>query len=272
MLCAGMRGQLRQERFREFRAAMSGHSKWATIKRKKGAADAKRGKVFTQLIRELSAAARVGGGNADANPRLRVAVDKARGQNMPKENIERAIKKGMGELEGESYEEVRYEGYGPGGVAVIVDTLTDNRNRTVSEVRHLFSKFSGNLGASGCVAYLFAKMGVLVYTREGLDADALVEAAIDANVSDVIEDGNTVQVQTVPDAFESVKAVLESGGLVEDSAEISLIHKTTVKLSGKDAQTMLKLFEGLDEHEDVKQVVANFDIPEEELMEAAGAG
>ncbi len=251
---------------------MSGHSKWSRIKHKKGAADAKRGKVFTQLIRELSMAARMGGGNADANPRLRLAIDKARSQNMPKDNIERAIKKGSGELEGETYEEVRYEGYGPGGVAVIVDTLTDNRNRTVSEVRHLFSKFSGNLGASGCVAYLFDKTGVLVYTRDGLDSDTLVEVAIEADALDVIEDGNVIQVQTTPDAFESVKSVLDGAGFVADSAEISMVPQTTVKLTGKDAQTMLKLFEALDDHEDVKQVFANFDIPEEELMEAVGAG
>ena len=251
---------------------MSGHSKWSRIKRKKGAADAKRGKVFTQLIRELSTAARVGGGSADANPRLRLAIDKARSQNMPKDNIERAIKKGTGELEGENYEEVRYEGYGPSGVAVIVDTLTDNRNRTVSEVRHLFSKFSGNLGASGCVAYLFEKMGVLVYTLDGVEPDALMEAAIEANALDVVEDGSTAQVQTAPEAFESVKAALERAGFVADSGEISMVPQTTVKLLGKDAQTMLKLFEALDDHEDVKQVFANFDIPDEELMKAAGAG
>ncbi len=251
---------------------MSGHSKWSMIKHKKGAADAKRGKVFTQLIRELSMAARLGGSNADANPRLRLAIDKARSQNMPKDNIERAIKKGTGEFEGESYEEIRYEGFGPGGVAVIVDTLTDNRNRTVSEVRHLFSKFSGNLGASGCVAYLFDKTGVLVYTRDGLDSDTLVEVAIEADALDVIEDGNVIQVQTTPDAFESVKSALEGAGFIADNGEISMVPQTTVKLMGKDAQTMLKLFEALDDHEDVKQVFANFDIPEEELMEAAGAG
>ncbi len=251
---------------------MSGHSNWSRIKRKKGAADAKRGKVFTQLIRELSTAARVGGGSADANPRLRLAIEKARSQNMPKDNIERAIKKGTGELEGENYEEVRYEGYGPSGVAVIVDTLTDNRNRTVSEVRHLFSKFSGNLGASGCVAYLFDKMGVLVYTLDGVEPDALMEAAIEANALDVVEDGSTAQVQTAPEAFESVKAALERAGFVADSGEISMVPQTTVKLLGKDAQTMLKLFEALDDHEDVKQIFANFDIPDEELMKAAGAG
>ena len=250
---------------------MSGHSKWSRIKRKKGAADAKRGKVFTQLIRELSAAARLRGGNADANPRLRMAIDKARSQNMPKENIERAIKKGTGELEGESYAEVRYEGYGPGGVAVIVDTLTDNRNRTVSEVRHLFGKFGGNLGASGCVAYLFEKKGILVYPWVGIDPDALMEVAIEANALDVFEEGSSIQVQTTPDGFESVKAVLEAKGFTADHAEISMVPQNTVKLTGKNAQTMLRLFEALDDHEDVKQVYANFDISDEELMAAAGA-
>jgi len=251
---------------------MSGHSKWSTIKRKKGVADAKRGKIFTQLIRELGAAARLGGGDPGANPRLRLAIDRARGQNMPKDNIDRAIKKGTGELEGQSYEEIRYEGYGPGGTAVIVDSLTDNRNRTVSEVRHLFGKYGGNLGASGCVAYLFDKKGVLIYSDEGLDADALMEAAIESNALDVIEEGEAIQVQTRPENFEGVKSALEARSFVPDSAEISMVPQTMVKLLGKDAQTMLKLFEALDEHEDVKQVYANFDISDEELVAAAEAG
>ncbi len=250
---------------------MSGHSKWSSIKHKKGAADAKRGKIFTQLIRELSAAARLGGGSPDANSRLRLAIEKARSQNMPKENIDRAIKKGTGELEGESFEEFRYEGYGPGGVAVIVEVLTDNRNRTVSEIRHIFSKGGGNLGASGCVAYLFDKKGVLIYAHEGLDVDAVMDAAIEANALDVIEEGDAVQVQTSPEAFESVKAALEAKGFVPESAELSMAPQTTLKLTGKEAQAMLKLFEVLDDHEDVKQVYANFDIADEELIAAAKA-
>ncbi|MFQ5513374.1 MAG: YebC/PmpR family DNA-binding transcriptional regulator [Myxococcota bacterium] len=250
---------------------MSGHSKWSTIKRKKGAADAKRGKVFTQLIRELTIAARTGGGSPHANPRLRLAIDKARGQNMPKDNIERAIKKGTGELEGDRLEEVRYEGYGPGGVAVIVDTLTDNRNRTVGDIRHLFGKFGGNLGASGCVSYLFEKKGVLIYDAEAIDREALMEGAIEANALDVNEDEQTIEVQTVPEEFETVQQALEKLGFVPQSAEISMVPQTTMKLTGKEAQTMLKLYEALDEHEDVKQVFANFDIADEELMEAAGA-
>jgi YebC/PmpR family DNA-binding regulatory protein len=251
---------------------MSGHSKWSTIKRRKGAVDAKRGKIFTQLIRELTMAARLGGGNVDSNPRLRLAMEKARAQNMPKDNIERAVKKGTGELEGESYEEVRYEGYGPSGVAVIVDTLTDNRNRTVGDVRHLFGKYGGNLGASGCVAYLFDKRGLLVYDAEGLDGEALMERAIEANALDVNEDRDTIEVQTEPDDFEAVKQALERLDFVAHSAEIALVPQTSVKLAGKEAQTMLRLFEALDEHEDVKQVCANFDIAENELVEAAKAG
>jgi YebC/PmpR family DNA-binding regulatory protein len=248
---------------------MSGHSKWSTIKRKKAAADAKRGKIFTQLIRELTMAARMGGGDTDANPRLRLAIDHARAANMPKDNIERAIKKGTGELEGESYEEVRYEGYGPAGVAVMVDTVTDNRNRTVGEIRHLFSKFGGNLGASGCVAYLFDKKGALIYDRDGCDSESLLEAAIEADALDVIEDPDTIEVRTTPESLHAVKSELEAQGFAASSAEISMIPQTTVKLVGKDAQTMLRLFEGLDEHDDVKQVYANFDIPEDEMLRAA---
>ncbi len=249
---------------------MSGHSKWSTIKRKKGANDAKRGKVFTQLIREVSMAARLGGGDPDANPRLRLAVDKARKLNMPKDNIDRAIKKGTGELEGEQLEEIRYEGYGPGGVAVIVDTLTDNRNRTVGEVRHIFSKHGGNLGASGCVAFLFDRLGVLEFDRGQVDGDALVEAAIEADAQDVLEEEDAITVQTAPDDLHAVKTALEKGGFSTDSAELTMLPQTTTEISGKDAETMLKLWEALDDSEDVKQVYANFDIPEDELLKAVG--
>ena len=250
---------------------MSGHSKWSTIRRKKGAKDAKRGKAFTQLIREISIAARLDGGDADANPRLRLAMAKARAVNMPKGNIERAIKKGTGELEGESYEEIRYEGYGPGGVALIVDAVTDNRNRTVGEVRHIFGKHAGNLGASGCVAYLFDRAGVLEFDRDRLDADALIEAAIEANAQDVSEDDDAVRVQTTPEDFAAIKEALESTGFTPASAEIQMLPQTTVEVSGRDAQTVLKLFEALDDHEDVRGVYANFDISEEELQKAAEA-
>ena len=248
---------------------MSGHSKWSTIKRKKGVADAKRGKIFTQLIREISMAAKLGGGDPDANPRLRLAIDKARGQNMPKDNVERAIKRGTGELEGESYEEIRYEGYGPGGAALIVETLTDNRNRTVGEVRHVFTKYGGNLGSTGCEAYLFDKKGVLVFDADGIDGDALIEAAIEANALDVLEEGDTLEVHAEPDDFEAIRDTLAARSFTPASAEVGMVPQTTVKLEGREAESMLKLMEALDELDDVKEVFANFDIPEEAMMQAA---
>jgi len=250
---------------------VSGHSKWSTIKRKKGAADAKRGKIFTQLIRELVMAAKLGGPDPHSNPRLRLAVDKARAQNMPKDNIERAIKRGSGAGDGEEYEEIRYEGYGPGGVAVIVDTLTDNRNRTVGEVRHLFSKYGGNLGASGCVAHLFDRKGLLSFDREGLDVERLMEVAIEADALDVVEEEQQVEVQTTPEEFEAVKDKLEAGGFTAASAEVSLVPMTTVELTGNAAVSMLKLMELLDDHDDVRSVSANFDISDEAMLEAAQA-
>ena len=250
---------------------MSGHSKWSTIKRKKGVNDAKRGKIFTQLIREITIASKGGGGDADANPRLRLAVEKARGQNMPKENIERAIRRGTGELEGESYDEIRYEGYGPAGVAVIVDTLTDNRNRTVSEVRHLFGKYGGNLGANGCVAYLFDKRGMLVFDRDSVDADALIEAAIEADADDVVDDDDAIEVRTSPEAFERVRDALRESGFETASSEIAMHPQTSVVLTGREAESMLKLLEALDGHDDVRQVYANFDISDEEMSRVAAA-
>jgi len=255
---------------------VSGHSKWSTIKRKKGAADAKRGKIFTQLIRELVMAAKIGGADPHANPRLRLAIDKARGQNMPKDNIERAIKRGAGGGEGEEYEEVRYEGYGPNGVAVIVDALTDNRNRTVGEVRHIFSKHGGNLGATGCVSHLFERKGLLSFEREPeegapLDTERLMEVAIEADALDVVEESETVEVQTTPEQFEAVQDALRAAGFSPASAEVSMVPLTTVELTGSAAQSMLKIMEKLDDHDDVRQVSANFDISDEELLEAAQA-
>lgn len=249
---------------------MSGHSKWSTIKRKKGANDAKRGKIFTQLIRELVMAAKLGGSDVESNPRLRLAVDKARGQNMPKDNIERAIKRGAGEIEGESYEEIRYEGYGPGGVAVIVETLTDNRNRTVGEVRNIFSKHGGNLGENGCVSYLFDKRGLLVFDRaDGLDGDALVEAAIEANAQDVVELPEAVEVHTDPEDFEPVRQALLGAAFEAATAEIAMLPQTTISIQGREAETMLKLMEALDDNDDIQQVYANFDISEEEMESLA---
>jgi YebC/PmpR family DNA-binding regulatory protein len=248
---------------------MSGHSKWATIRRKKGAIDAKRGKVFTKLIREIATAARLGGGDPAGNPRLRLVIDKARAVNMPKDNIERAIQKGTGAGEGEAFEEVVYEGYGPGGTAILLRALTDNRNRTVGELRHVLSKNGGNLGASGCVAYLFDKRGVLSFDRAGLDADALLEAALDAGASDVVEGRESVEVVTGPGELEAVRSRLEAAGYAAGSAEVSMEPTTTVKLLGEDAEKMLRLADALDDLDDVQAVYANFDISEEEMARLA---
>ena len=249
---------------------MSGHSKWSTIKRKKGAADAKRGKIFTKLIREIATAARLGGGDVDSNPRLRLSVEKARSANMPKDNIERAIAKGTGAGEGEAYDEVVYEGYGPGGVAVYVEVLTDNKNRTVGDVRHILTKNGGNLGASGCVAYLFEKRGVLSFAAADVDADGLMEAALDAGADDVIESDDALVVVVAPADFESVKAALEAAGFASEHAEISMEPSTTVAISGEQAESMLRLTDALDELDDVQNVFANFDISDEEMARLAG--
>ncbi|HVH07115.1 MAG TPA: YebC/PmpR family DNA-binding transcriptional regulator [Myxococcota bacterium] len=248
---------------------MSGHSKWATIRRKKGAIDAKRGKVFTKIIREIATAARMGGGDPAGNPRLRLIVDKARAANMPKDNIERAIQKGVGGGEGEQFEEVVYEGYGPGGTAILLRALTDNRNRTVGEIRHVLSRQGGNLGASGCVAYLFEKRGVLSFDRAGLDGDALLEAALDAGASDVEEGADTIDVVTAPNELDAVRAKLEAAGFRSTNAETSMQPSTTVKLEGDDAQKMLALADALDDLDDVQAVYANFDISEEEMARLA---
>ncbi|MEM7408618.1 MAG: YebC/PmpR family DNA-binding transcriptional regulator [Myxococcota bacterium] len=249
---------------------MSGHSKWSTIKRKKGAADAKRGKIFTKLIREIATAARMGGGDPNSNPRLRLAIDKARGANMPKDNIERAIKKGTGEGEGEAYEEVVYEGYGPGGTAIYVETLTDNKNRTVGEVRHVLTKHGGNLGASGCVAYLFEKRGVLTYDADGVDLDSLMEAALEAGANDVVESGELIEVIAAPSDFSGVSETLRGAGFEPADAGITMHPSTTVDLSGSEAETMLRVADALDDLDDVQNVYANFDISDEEMQRIAG--
>jgi YebC/PmpR family DNA-binding regulatory protein len=243
---------------------MSGHSKWSTIKRKKGAADAKRGKIFTKLIRELQTAARMGGGDLDGNPRLRLAVDKARGANMPKDNIERAIQKGVGGGESDAFEEIVYEGYGPGGTAILVETLTDNRNRTVSEVRHVLSRYGGNLGANGCVAYLFEKRGLIGFERASVDDDALMEAALEGGAEDIREGDDELLVVTQPGELEAVKKALDAAGF-EGTAQVSMEPSTTVGLSGKEAESMLKLADALDDLDDVQAVFANFDISDEEM-------
>jgi len=248
---------------------MSGHSKWATIKRKKGAADAKRGKIFTKIIREIATAARIGGGDPGGNPRLRLVIDKARAANMPKDNIERAIKKGTGEGAESAYEEAVYEGYGPGGVAILIEALTDNKNRTVGEIRHVLSKHGGNLGASGCVGFLFEKKGVLAFERRAVDADALLEAALDVGAEDVVDAADTLDVTTLPSAFEAVREALAKRGFATDDAEITMQPTTTTKLEGTEAATMLRLAESLEDLDDVQNVYANFDISDDEMAKLA---
>jgi len=246
---------------------MSGHSKWSTIKRKKGAIDAKRGKIFTKLIREIATAARMGGGDPNANPRLRLAMDKARAANMPKDNIDRAIKKGTGEdADAARYEEVVYEGYGPGGVAILLETLTDNRNRTVGEVRHVLAKNGGNLGETGCVSFLFEKKGSLQFDRESVDdSDALLEAALEGGAEDVEEGDTVIEVLTAPGDFEAVREALGKAGFEPAEAGITMVPATTVDLAGDAAATMLSLAEQLEDLDDVQAVYANFDISEDEL-------
>ena len=243
---------------------MSGHNKWSTIKHKKGAADAKRGKVFTKLIKEISVAAKLGGGDPGGNPRLRTAIDKAKQENMPKDNIERAIKKGTGGMEGVTYEEITYEGYGPGGAAVLVEVLTDNRNRTVSDVRSIFTKCNGNMGETGCVSWLFDKKGLIIFPK-GTDFDKLFEVALEAGAEDVSNEEEQIEVVTELTAFIDVREALEEAGFKYDSAEITMIPQTMVKLDGKPAENMLKLMDRLEDNDDVQNVYANFDISAEDM-------
>lgn len=246
---------------------MSGHSKWSTIKRKKGANDAKRGKIFTRLIKEITVAARSGGGDPDGNPRLRSAITAAKGENMPKDNIERAIKKGTGEIAGEVYEEILYEGYGPGGVAVLVECMTDNRNRTVADIRHYFSKSSGNLGESGCVAWMFEKKGLIQVEKESYSEDEIMDLALEAGADDVVEEESEYQIITSPEDFNDVRDGLEQNGVAFVEAAISMIPKNTVEITEeKPARSLLKLLESLEDHDDVQNVHSNFDI-DDGLME-----
>jgi YebC/PmpR family DNA-binding regulatory protein len=248
---------------------MSGHNKWSSIKHKKGAADAKRGKVFTKLIREITVAARSGGGDPTGNPRLRAAILLAKSENMPKDNIERAIKKGTGELEGVSYEELSYEGYGPGGVAVLVDCLTDNKNRTVSEVKHLFERHGGSLGAPGCVAYLFAKKGLIIIEKDKADEEKLLDLALESGAEDVKEDGDEFNVLTGIADFETVKKAIDNAGIPYSMAQITMIPNNTVEVEGKKAQQVVNLMQSLEDLDDVSNVYSNFDISDE-VMEALG--
>lgn len=244
---------------------MSGHSKWHSIKHKKGAADAKRGKIFTRLARELTVAAREGGGDPDMNARLRNAVSDAKAANMPNDNIDRAIKRGTGEIEGISYDEIRYEAYGPGGVAILIDTMTDNRNRTVADLRHLLSKNNGNLGESGSVAWMFDRKGYLVVGKDQKSEEELFEIAIEAGAEDLKDDDENFEIFTDPDQYDVVKKAVEDAGVETQVAEISMIPQNYVKLEGSDAQQMMNLYDALDDHDDVQTVSANFDIDEAEL-------
>jgi len=247
---------------------MSGHSKWAQIKRKKAATDVKRGKIFTKLIREIITAARLGGGDPDSNARLRAAIEAAKAENMPKQNIERAIKKGTGELEGSYYEEVSYEGYGTGGIAILISALTDNRNRTVSELRYLFSKYGGNLGETGCVSWMFEKKGVISFAKNEIDEEGLMELAVEAGAEDIKIEEDEFEVITSPEEFDRIKQFFDKAGLKYERAEITMICKNVVKITDKNqAERILKLMDALEDHDDVQKVYANFDIPEE-ILEA----
>ena len=249
---------------------MSGHSKWASIKHKKGALDAKRGKIFTKIIREMSIAARIGGGDVASNPRLRTAVDKAKSVNMPADNIKRAIQKGTGELEGAMYEEITLEGYGPGGIALLVEGTTDNRNRTVSEIRHTLTKNGGNMGTSGSVSYMFKPRGYVAIAKEKVTEDKLMEIALEAGADDILGEGEIWEVYSTPNAFEAVLAAIKKAGIEPEESQIGKYAENVITLEGQKAQQMLKLVEALEDNDDVQNVWANFDVSEKE-MEAAAA-
>ena len=244
---------------------MSGHSKWHTIKHKKGAADAKRGKIFTRIIKELTVAARAGGGDPDANPRLRTVVAEAKSVNMPADNIKRAIQRGTGELPGVSYEEVTYEGYGPGGAALIIEVLTDNRNRTVGELRHLLAKHGGNLGESNSVAWMFEKKGYIVVEKSKSDEESLMSAALDAGADDMRDDGDSWEIVSSPDGFQAVLEAVKKLGIEPAAAEVAMLPQNYVKLEGKPAQQMVKLIDAVEDHDDTKKVWSNADIEEKEI-------
>ncbi len=249
---------------------MSGHSKWSTIRHKKGAADAKRGKIFTKLIKEIMIAARIGGGDPTGNPRLRAAIAAAKTENMPKDNIERAIKKGTGELEGTSYEEVNYEGYGPGGVAILVDVMTDNRNRAASDVRHIFSRNGGNLGEAGCVAWMFSMKGSIVFSKEGISEEEIMGVALEVGAEDVLDQEDQIEVTTSIEDFTNVKSAFEDRGMTYELAEITMLPQTTVRIEDeKVAQQLLRLMDALEDSDDVQHAYANFDIPDSILNAVA---
>lgn len=242
---------------------MAGHNKWSSIKHKKSAADAKRGKLFAKLIKEITVAARMGGGDADANPRLRHAIHQAKSNNMPKDNLERAIKKGTGELEGVNYEEIVYEGYGPGGVAVLVECLTDNKNRSIADIRHIFSKAGGNVGTDGCVAWMFDKKGLISVSKQDADEEILVEVALDAGAEDIKEAETTFDIITAPSDFDAIKDAIDTARISYEVAEITMIPQNTAKVEGKEAEQMIKFMEALDDSDDVQKFYSNADIPDE---------
>ena len=244
---------------------MSGHSKWHTIKHKNGAADAKRGKIFTRIIKELSVAARNGGGDPGMNPRLRTIIAEAKASNMPRENIERAIRRGTGEEPGVHYEEITYEGYGPGGVALLIQSLTDNKNRTVGEVRFILGKYNGNLAAENSVAWMFTRKGQVFVEKDKADEEKLLNAALEAGADDMSDDGGVWEIISAPESFEAVRDAVKALGVEPANAEVAMVPQNYVKLQGSDARTMLKLMEALDDHDDVQHVWANFDIEEKEI-------
>ena len=244
---------------------MSGHSKWSSIKHKKAATDAKRGKIFTRFIRELTIAARAGGGDPESNSRLRHAIDGARAANMPSDNIKKAIQRGTGELEGVNYEEFSYEGYGPGGVAILADAMTDNKNRTVSEVRHVFEKYNGNLGQQGCVSWMFARKGVILVPQSAIGEDELMEIIIENGAEDMVKEGSSYEITTATEDFDKVHQALKAKKISVESAEIAKVPSTYIKLEGKQAEQMLRLYEKLEELDDIQNVWANFDIADEEI-------
>jgi YebC/PmpR family DNA-binding regulatory protein len=251
--------------------SMSGHSKWATIKHKKAATDAKRGRVFTKLIREITISARVGGGDVNSNPRLRTAILAAKNENMPNDNIERALARGTGQLEGEQYEEVNFEGYGPGGVGTIIEVVTTNRNRIVSELRHLMNKHGGNIAENGAVGWMFHRKGTIVVPKEQANEDKMLSLVLDAGAEDLRDDGGSWEVVTPPESFEAVRDALTKADIKPDSAEIGWVPQNYVKLTGTPAGQMLRLMEALEEHDDVQRVSANFDIEEKEIQSVMAA-
>lgn len=248
---------------------MSGHSKWHNIRLRKGKQDAERGKIFTKLAREIIVAAKAGGGNPDANMRLRLAIQKARESSMPADNIKRAIQRGTGELEGVNYEEITYEGYGPGGVAVLAECLTDNRNRTVAELRNVFSKCGGSLGESGCVAWMFDPRGVVTIQAGGTDEDSVMMATLDAGAEDIRAEGDVIEVYTKPEDLQAVRDALTNAGIAFSDAEVTMLPKNTVRVEGKEASQVLRLMESIEDLDDVQHVYANFDIPDEVMQEVA---